>query len=95
MSNNMYVSYMQVTVLMCNSKIDTKLSEVIFSEDFIIIILLLLSKNYKLKLFNKINVFSLTGSETPRNTIANETILAITIVIAVIAIVFVYWKRYR
>ena len=91
----MYVSYMQVTVLMCNSKIDTKLSEVIFSEDFIIIILLLLSKNYKLKLFNKINVFSLTGSETPRNRIANETILAITIVIAVIAIVFVYWKRYR
>ena len=94
----MYVSYTQVTVLMCNSKIDTKSSEVIFSEDkqnFIIIILLLLSKNYKLKLFNKINVFSLTGSETPRNTIANETILAITIVIAVIAIVFVYWKRYR
>ena len=95
MSNNMYVSYMQVTVLMCNSKIDTKLSEEIFSEDFIIIILLLLSKNYKLKLFKKINVFSLTASETPRITRANETILAITIVIAVIAIVFVYWKRYR
>ena len=46
-------------------------------QNFIITIYLLPSKNHKLKQFQNIILFFLTGSETPRATQANEPIVTI------------------